>query len=42
MPSSADYIGGDTICLAMTPLVLDIGILLKRNPIPYLLAIAMA
>ena len=32
----------DTICLALTPPVLDIAILLKRNPVPYLLAVAMA
>jgi Na+/H+ antiporter NhaD/arsenite permease-like protein len=31
----------DTICLAMTPLVLDVVIENKRNPVPYLLAIAM-
>src|SRR6266446_2756469 len=32
----------DTICLVMTPLVLDLVIRLERNPIPYLLAIPMA
>ena len=32
----------DAICLVMTPLVLDVVERLKRNPIPYLLAIAMA
>jgi Na+/H+ antiporter NhaD/arsenite permease-like protein len=32
----------DTICLALTPPVVDIAILLKRNPVPYLLAVAMA
>jgi Na+/H+ antiporter NhaD/arsenite permease-like protein len=31
----------DTVCLVMTPLVLDVVLRLKRNPIPYLLAIAM-
>ena len=32
----------DTICLVLTPLVLDITKQLKRNPLPYLLAVAMA
>ena len=32
----------DTICLVMTPLVLELLTRLKRNPIPYLLAIATA
>jgi Na+/H+ antiporter NhaD/arsenite permease-like protein len=32
----------DTICLVLTPLVLDIVARLQRNPIPYLLAVAMA
>jgi Na+/H+ antiporter NhaD/arsenite permease-like protein len=32
----------DTICLAMTPLVLEITAALERNPAPYLLAVAMA
>ena len=32
----------DTVCLVMTPLVLDVVLRLKRDPIPYLLAIAMA
>jgi Na+/H+ antiporter NhaD/arsenite permease-like protein len=32
----------DTICLVMTPLVLEVVTRLKRNPIPYLLATAMA
>jgi Na+/H+ antiporter NhaD/arsenite permease-like protein len=36
------FLVNDTICLAMTPLVLDLVIHTKRNPIPYLLAIAMA
>ena len=36
------FLVNDTICLVMTPLVLDIVRRLKRNPIPYLLAIAMA
>jgi Na+/H+ antiporter NhaD/arsenite permease-like protein len=32
----------DTMCLVLTPLVLEIVLALKRNPIPYLLAVAMA
>jgi Na+/H+ antiporter NhaD/arsenite permease-like protein len=32
----------DTMCLVLTPMVLDIVLALGRNPIPYLLAIAMA
>jgi Na+/H+ antiporter NhaD/arsenite permease-like protein len=32
----------DTMCLVLTPLVLDITTHLRRNPIPYLLAVAMA
>jgi len=32
----------DTICLVLTPLVCDVALRLKRNPIPYLLAVAMA
>jgi Na+/H+ antiporter NhaD/arsenite permease-like protein len=32
----------DTVCLVMAPLVLDVVLRLRRDPIPYLLAIAMA
>ena len=32
----------DTMCLVLTPLVLDIATRLQRNPVPYLLAVAMA
>jgi Na+/H+ antiporter NhaD/arsenite permease-like protein len=32
----------DTMCLVLTPLVLEIATRLRRNPIPYLLAVAMA
>jgi Na+/H+ antiporter NhaD/arsenite permease-like protein len=32
----------DTMCLVMTPLVLEITRRLRRNPVPYLLAVAMA
>jgi Na+/H+ antiporter NhaD/arsenite permease-like protein len=36
------FLVNDTICLVMTPLVLDVVTRLKRDPIPYLLAVAMA
>jgi Na+/H+ antiporter NhaD and related arsenite permeases len=36
------FLVNDTVCLVITPLVLNVVIRLKRNPIPYLLAIAMA
>jgi Na+/H+ antiporter NhaD/arsenite permease-like protein len=32
----------DTVCLVMTPLVLEVTLALRRNPVPYLLAVAMA
>jgi Na+/H+ antiporter NhaD/arsenite permease-like protein len=32
----------DTMCLVLTPLVLEITERLRRNPVPYLLAVAMA
>lgn len=32
----------DTMCLVLTPLILEIVTRLRRNPIPYLLAVAMA
>jgi Na+/H+ antiporter NhaD/arsenite permease-like protein len=32
----------DTMCLVLTPLVLEITETLRRNPLPYLLAVAMA
>ena len=32
----------DTVCLALTPLVLEITRKMRRNPVPYLLALAMA
>jgi Na+/H+ antiporter NhaD/arsenite permease-like protein len=32
----------DTMCLVLTPLVLEIVLALKHNPVPYLLAVAMA
>jgi Na+/H+ antiporter NhaD/arsenite permease-like protein len=36
------FLVNDTICLALTPLVLGVVMRLKRDPIPYLLALAMA
>jgi Na+/H+ antiporter NhaD/arsenite permease-like protein len=36
------FLVNDTICLVLTPLVLDVVQRLRRNPVPYLLAIAMA
>jgi Na+/H+ antiporter NhaD/arsenite permease-like protein len=36
------FLVNDTICLVMTPLVLELVKRLKRNPIPYLLGIATA
>ncbi len=32
----------DTMCLVLTPLVLEVVVALGRNPVPYLLAVAMA
>jgi Na+/H+ antiporter NhaD/arsenite permease-like protein len=36
------FLVNDAVCLVMTPLVLDIAVRLKRPPVPYLLAVAMA
>ena len=36
------FLVNDAICLVLTPLVLDFVTRLRRNPIPYLLAVAMA
>jgi Na+/H+ antiporter NhaD/arsenite permease-like protein len=36
------FLVNDTICLVLTPLVLDLVTRLRRNPVPYCLAIAMA
>ena len=36
------FLVNDTICLALAPLVFDVARRLKRNPVPYLLAVAMA
>ena len=32
----------DTVCLVIAPLVAEVAVTLRRNPIPYLLAVAMA
>lgn len=32
----------DTICIVLTPLVLEVVVALRRNAMPYLLAVAMA
>jgi Na+/H+ antiporter NhaD/arsenite permease-like protein len=36
------FLVNDTICLVLTPLVFDLVTQLRRNPVPYLLAVAMA
>jgi Na+/H+ antiporter NhaD/arsenite permease-like protein len=36
------FLVNDTICLVLTPLVLEMVLRLQRNPVPYLLGIAMA
>ncbi len=36
------FLVNDTVCLVLTPLVLDLVTRLRRNPVPYVLAIAMA
>lgn len=36
------FLVNDAICLALTPLVVDAVTRLRRNPVPYLLAVAMA
>src|SRR5579863_10459328 len=36
------FLVNDAICLVMAPLVVELTIGLRRNPIPYLLAVAMA
>ena len=35
------FLVNDTICLVMTPLVTELTLRMKRNPVPYLLAVAM-
>jgi Na+/H+ antiporter NhaD/arsenite permease-like protein len=36
------FLVNDTVCLVMTPLVIEVTRSLRRDPIPYLLAVAMA
>jgi Na+/H+ antiporter NhaD/arsenite permease-like protein len=36
------FLVNDAICLVLSPLVLDLALALKRRPVPYLLAVAMA
>src|SRR5262249_15575339 len=36
------FLVNDAICLIMAPLVIEVTRALKRNPVPYLLAVAMA
>ncbi|HUZ63972.1 MAG TPA: anion transporter [Acetobacteraceae bacterium] len=36
------FLVNDTICLVLTPLVLDVVLKLERQPVPYLLGLAMA
>ncbi|WOJ89431.1 anion transporter [Methylocapsa polymorpha] len=36
------FLVNDAICLVMTPLVIEVARVLRRNPVPYLLAAAMA
>ncbi len=35
------FLVNDAICLVLAPLVLDLALSLRRNPVPYLLAVAM-
>ena len=36
------FLVNDAICLVLAPLVVDLALALRRNPVPYLLAVAMA
>ncbi|MGH8217095.1 MAG: anion transporter [Steroidobacteraceae bacterium] len=36
------FLVNDTVCLVLTPLVIELTRRLKRNPVPYLLAVAMS
>jgi Na+/H+ antiporter NhaD/arsenite permease-like protein len=36
------FLVNDAICLVLAPLVLDLTLALRRNPVPYLLAVALA
>ena len=39
---SSAFLVNDAVCLVLAPLVLDLTLPLRRNPVPYLLAVAMA
>jgi Na+/H+ antiporter NhaD/arsenite permease-like protein len=36
------FLVNDTICLVLTPLVMDVVLHLRRNPVPYLIGVALA
>ena len=36
------FLVNDAVCLAMTPLVCDVAVRMRRDPLPYLLAVAMS
>src|SRR5207248_7480169 len=36
------FLVNDAVCLVLAPLVLELAVALRRNPVPYLLAVAMA
>ena len=36
------FLVNDTVCLMLTPLVAEVTLMLRRDPVPYLLALAMA
>ncbi|HYM04307.1 MAG TPA: SLC13 family permease, partial [Stellaceae bacterium] len=36
------FLVNDTVCLMLTPLVAEVALALRRNPVPYLLAVAMS
>lgn len=36
------FLVNDTVCLMLTPLVAELALALRRNPVPYLLSLAMA
>jgi len=36
------FLVNDTVCLVLTPLVAEVALTMRRNPVPYLLAVAMA
>ena len=42
VPAAILFFVNDTMCLVLTPLVLEITTSLRRRPVPYLLAVAMA